>query len=128
MNVLAISGRITKDLELKGNSENPFLAFSIGHNIGYGDKKEVNFFDCKVFGKTAEFLNKYAGKGDEVYLVGRLQVDSWEKDGEKKSRVTIYVNQAEIGRKKGGDTKEAVTADAVASAFGAPGLDAEIPF
>ena len=127
MNVLAISGRLTKDIELKGG-ETAFASFSIGHNIGYGDKKEVNFFDCKVFGKTAEFLSKYAAKGDEVLITGRLQVDTWMKDDEKKSKVVIYVTNAEIGRKKNGaigNDEPIISSKEVAAVFGS---DGDVPF
>jgi single-strand DNA-binding protein len=55
-------------------------------------REEVCFVDCKAFGKSGETLNKYTHKGDSILIEGRLSFDTWEKDGQKRSKHYIIVD------------------------------------
>ena len=46
------------------------------------DEPEADFIPCVAFGKSGEFAEKYFRKGQLVAVTGRLQVRSWDKDGE----------------------------------------------
>ena len=97
MNKVYITGRITKDIELKGN-ENKFLTNTIAV---YGGKDKDNndisyFFDFKAFNYNANKLNAHATKGSKIVIEGDLRQDKWEKDGTNYSKVVIYVEQVEI--------------------------------
>jgi single-strand DNA-binding protein len=97
MNIVAINGRLTKDAELKYTSGGMAIAtFSLASNrsVKKGDKweDEANFFDCTMFGKSAEAVKQYLTKGQQVSISGELRQERWEKDGQKQSRVTIIVN------------------------------------
>jgi single-strand DNA-binding protein len=106
LNQLALNGRLTRDAELKyANSGTAICNFSLASNRSvkkdgkYED--EANFFDCTLFGKSAENLCKYLVKGQQVSISGELRQERWEKDGEKKSRVSIIANNIFlIGGKK----------------------------
>ena len=61
----------------------------------------ADFFNCTAFGKTAEFIEKYVGKGTKLLVTGRLQNDSYtNKDGVKVTRTEIVVNDAEFAESK----------------------------
>ena len=101
MNIVAINGRLTKDAELKYTSGGMAIAtFSLASNrsVKKGDKweDEANFFDCTMFGKSAEAVKQYLTKGQQVSISGELRQERWEKDGQKQSRVTIIVNHLQL--------------------------------
>lgn len=99
MNKVQILGTMTKDCELKyANSGTAIGSFGIAYNEkrkdASGNYNDVAmFFDCTAFGKTAENINKFFGKGSRILLDGSLDFQQWEKDGQKRSRVGIKVNQ-----------------------------------
>jgi len=48
--------------------------------------EESCFIECTCWGKLAENVSKYVGKGDPLFITGDLKQDRWEKDGQKHSR------------------------------------------
>ena len=117
-NQIAIDGNLTRDGEVKfAPSGVAVLNFSIAHNTKIKEKEEVHFFDVVAFGKHAEYVSDFAVKGANVTVIGRLQQDRWEKDGQKYSRVKIVANQVVFGK-----TKAATPVEDTAP------LDDDIPF
>ena len=57
---------------------------------------EANFFDVKMFGRTAEIASEYLSKGSPVFVEGRLKYDSWEKDGQKRSKVHVICDRMQL--------------------------------
>jgi single-strand DNA-binding protein len=57
---------------------------------------EANFFDCTMFGKSAESINQYLEKGRQVSIIGELRQSRWEQDGQSRSRVEIAVNSLQL--------------------------------
>ena len=102
MNNVTIKGRITHDIESKiAQSNNMKVArFSVAVRDDYKDKEgnyNTQFFNCVAFGKTAEFLEQYFKKGQEILLSGRLQNRQWETDsGEKRTATDIVVEKIEF--------------------------------
>lgn len=97
MNKVTLTGRWTKDFECKALDSGKFLAkSSIAVDDGYGDKKQTFFFDVEMWGKTAEAAANYSGKGKRVLIDGRLKVETWEKDGQKRSAVKVVAEQVEF--------------------------------
>ena len=69
-------------------------------------KEDTCFIDCQIFGKRADVLEKYFKKGDAIFLEGRLKFDQWEKDGQKRSKHRLIVENFEfVGGKKTDNTK-----------------------
>ena len=93
---------MTRDPELKQVSSGTSLCrFSIANNRNYmqnGERREeVSFFNCVAWGKQAEIITRYCGKGKQVAIDGRLKQNSWEdKDGKKQYAVDIIVNQLQM--------------------------------
>ena len=100
-NSVSINGRLVREAELRfSTSGTVILRFSIAVNrsVKKGDKweDEASFFDCVMFSKMAESVNKYLEKGKQVSIIGELVQNRWEKDGEKRSNVEIIVNKLQL--------------------------------
>lgn len=102
MNSVNIIGRLTSDCDrIETKNDSVLVKFHIAVNTGYKDKEEVSFFECVMFGKYADVMSQYLTKGQQVAVSGQLRQDRWEKDGDKKSKVKIVVqNLLLIGSKK----------------------------
>ncbi|PTF47007.1 single-stranded DNA-binding protein [Staphylococcus cohnii] len=96
MNIVAITGRITKDLELKQAGQTQVTNFSMAVENPY-KKDDASFFDIVAFGKTAELLNQYCGKGSKIGVDGTLKQDRFtDKEGNNRSVVRIIANRIEF--------------------------------
>ena len=74
--------------------------FTLAVNSGYGEHQETLFIRCSVFGKPAESLCQYIGKGGEVLVDGRLsQSDYTDKNGEKRRTTRLMVESVQFGSK-----------------------------
>ena len=92
MNSTQLLGRLTKDPELKyGASGNAYCKFTLAVNRAF-KKDETDFINCTAFGKAAETIAEYVRKGDQFAVTGRIQVDAFEKDGEKRYSTGVIVD------------------------------------
>lgn len=99
-NKIVLVGRLTRDPETKFLTTGTQLTtFSLAVDRDFGD--ETDFLYCVTFGKTAEFAGNYLAKGRLILVDGSLQIDKWEKDGEKKSAPKINVRTIKFLEKKG---------------------------
>jgi len=106
-NNLTIIGRLTKEPSLKTVSNTNITSFSIASNRKYNGKEEVTFLDCTAFGKTADILNQYLKKGNQVLLSGRLKQERWDKDGQSFSKLVLIVENFQfIGGKSESQPKQ----------------------
>lgn len=139
INSVTVSGRLTRDPELKTFGEDGKVA-STGIAVDRPVKEngewttKPNFFDISVFGGYAELIDKKARKGDLVTVQGQLRYESWENEaGEKRSKVIIVADtldgQFAYRKADGSDTpaKQDGDAPAAAPAPAATQQD-EIPF
>ncbi len=108
LNKAMIYGNLTRDPEMKAlPSGMQVCSFSVATNRSYNDRdgkrqEAVEYHNVTSFGKQAEVIAKYLTKGSGVYVEGRLQTNSWEKDGVKQYRTEIVVDKFEFGPKSGG--------------------------
>jgi single-strand DNA-binding protein len=106
VNTIAITGRLTREPELKNIGNDVVVCnFSVANNFyaGKGKEEGVSFLDCKAFGKGAEVLAKYMKKGSKITLSGQLRQERWTKEGKNFSRCVINVQQFNFGERKEGD-------------------------
>lgn len=107
LNIVALVGRLTKNVELKYTSggmaiANISLAINKRQKVNNEWQEKASFFDCTYFGKSAEAVCQYLTKGKQVSIQGSLDQQSWEKDGQKRSKVVIIVNSLSLlGSKQG---------------------------
>ena len=76
MNKITLLGRLTKDVELKLIGDRPLAEFSLAVNRRYKNaqgERETDFFNCKLWGKTAETLQQHTMKGQQLLVSGRVE-------------------------------------------------------
>nr|WP_314114554.1 single-stranded DNA-binding protein [uncultured Leptotrichia sp.] len=94
MNVVILMGRMVRDPELKYTSGGKaFANFTLAVQK---TKDEAEFIDCTVWEKTAETIAEYFRKGNKILVQGRLNVSSYEQNGEKRRMTRVVVNSFEF--------------------------------
>lgn len=103
INIVAISGNLTRDPELRQACSTSVLSFGVAvndrrRNLQSGQWESVpNFVDCIIFGTRADALAGLLHKGSKVAIDGKLRYSSWEgKDGKKRSKLEVVVNELEL--------------------------------
>lgn len=101
LNTVALVGRITQDVKLQFTGRDmPYIFFAVAVNrsVKKGDQyeEEPSYIDCKLYGKSAEALEKYLTKGKLVSLDGSLRQNRWEKDGQKFSKLEVIVRDLQL--------------------------------
>lgn len=99
LNKVILMGRITQAPELRQTqSGTAFLPFSIAVNRYSKDGEQLtDFISCTAWGKTAEFIAKYFGKGRMIAVTGRLQTRSYEDNSGVTRHITeVNVEQADF--------------------------------
>ena len=104
LNNLTIMGRLVSDPEVKNVGNNtPVANFRIAVDSDFKDRsgnKKTIFLDCQAWNAGANYIGKYFRKGRMIVIQGRLDVNDWEKDGQKHSRAIIVVDNAYFGDSK----------------------------
>lgn len=101
LNKTILHGRFATDVELKTLGSGAVVAeFTFASESGFGDNKKPMFIKCTAWQKTAEFIDSFFSKGKEAILEGELNLEQWEKDGEKKSMHKLTVSQIDFCGKK----------------------------
>lgn len=93
MNHVILIGRLTRDPELRyiAGTGTPVTNFSLAVNrdfVGKDGKKETDFIDIQVWGKSAENCAKYLGKGSLVSVAGSIRIDSWKNEAGENRKTT----------------------------------------
>ena len=103
INVVVISGNLTRDPELRHtNGGTAILSFGVAVNDRRRNphtqewEDHPNFVDVTVFGARAEALGRYLSKGTKVALSGKLRYSSWERDGQKRSKLEVIAEEIEF--------------------------------
>ena len=94
LNNLSILGRVTKPLELRYlQNGTAVLNFDIANSIKVKDNEVTTFLRCVCYGRSAEVINQFVGKGDRVLLQGELRQNSYQdSSGATKSYHFLQVN------------------------------------
>jgi len=99
INSVVLCGRVTRDAEVKytsGGMAVSEISIAVNRYSGKDKGEEVSFFEVNLWGKTAETLVQYLTKGRQIVVQGELRQERWEKDGQKRSKVTVNVNQLQL--------------------------------
>ena len=102
LNRATLSGRLTADPELKylpsgAAVANLRLASNRRYTTNGERREEVLFVDVEVYGKAGEALAQHKAKGDFLLVDGRLRQHTWERDGQRHSRLAIVADQVSFG-------------------------------
>ena len=127
-NRVIVMGNITREIDLR-YTQSETAVTDIG--LAINDRKkdgtgqwvdDPTFVDVTLWGKTAEVAAQYLGKGSPVLIEGRLKQDTWEDNGQKRSKLRIIADRMQmLGGGKG--KKQAPPAEPV-TAGGPPDEDA----
>lgn len=103
INRVNISGNLTRDPEMRCTASGmQVLSFGVAvndraKNPQTGEWEErPNFVDCTMFGARAEAVSRYISKGSKVAIEGKLRWSQWEKDGRKRSKIEVIVDEIEF--------------------------------
>lgn len=130
MNQVSLIGRITKDPEIKYTSGEKSMAVA-RFNLAVDrpmKKGEADFISVVCFGKTAEVVEKYAGKGKQLGVVGRIQTGSYEKDGRKVYTTDVIADRVELLGSKSESAAPEAKADDIPAGFEKLQGEMDIPF
>lgn len=114
INRVIISGNLTRDPELRSTQSGlPVLGFGVAvndrrKNQQTGEWEDYpNFIDCTMFGARADSLSRYLSKGTKVAIEGKLRWSQWERDGQKRSKIEVIVDELEFmsSRDSGGQAQ-----------------------
>ena len=137
MNKVTLIGRITKDLELKhiGEKNAANVKFDLAVDNYENGQKGADFIPVTVWGKQAENLCKYCGKGSQIAVNGALKIRSYDKDGVKKYVTEVLadgfngIEFLSTGNNAGGSNSGTNNNQGgFDEDFGAPIDDGEMPF
>lgn len=144
MNKVILMGRLTRDPEISysQNANNTCIArytLAVDRRFKQEGGQEADFLSCVVFGKGAEFAEKYLHKGIKIVVAGRLETGSYtNKDGVKVYTTTVVVEEQEFAESKsasqssGGGNYQQSAANNSTSDDGfmniPDGIDEELPF
>lgn len=134
INRVMISGNLTRDAELRSTQSGTSM---LGMGIAVNDRRKnqktgewedyPNFVDCTMFGARAEKLQPYLAKGTKVAIEGKLRYSSWERDGQRRSKLEVIVDEIEfMSSKQGGAVQDLHTGPALDAAEQV--YDEDIPF
>lgn len=108
MNNVGLTGRITKDLELKYTQNGKaYCRFTLAVDRGLSKEKKqeaeangqptADFINCVAWGATAETINRYTAKGKKVLVYGSIETGSYTtQDGSKRYTTDVLVKRIEI--------------------------------
>ena len=106
MNKVILMGRLTRDPEVRysqGANSTAVARYSIAVDRRFkrDGEPDADFFNCTVFGKGAEFAEKYLKQGTKIVITGRVENDNYtNKDGQKVYGTRILVEEQEFAESK----------------------------
>jgi len=101
-NRVILMGRLTRDIEVK-YTQSGLAVTEVGLAINDRRKnqagewvEETVFVDVTLWGRNAEVASEYLSKGSPLFIEGRLKLDTWETDGQKKSKLRVVCERMQM--------------------------------
>lgn len=101
-NRVILVGNLTRDVEVKYTANQTAvtdiaLAVNEHRKLPSGEwVEEATFVDVTLWGRTAEIAGQYLSKGAPVLIEGRLKLDTWESDGQKRSKLRVVGDRMQM--------------------------------
>mgnify|MGYP001093788271 CR=1 FL=1 len=113
INRVVLSGNLTRDPEVR-TTQSGMPVMSLG--IAVNDRRKnsqtgewedyANFIDCTMFGTRAQNVANYLAKGQRVMIEGKLRYSQWERDGQKRSKIEVIIDDLDFsGGNRGGNSQ-----------------------
>ncbi|HZN32813.1 MAG TPA: single-stranded DNA-binding protein [Pirellulaceae bacterium] len=107
-NRVILLGNLTRDIEVRYLQSGMAVA-DVGLAVNDRRKnqagewvEETTFVDVTMWGRTAEVAGEYLSKGSPILIEGRLKLEQWEKDGQKRSKLSVVCERMQMVGSKGG--------------------------
>jgi single-strand DNA-binding protein len=132
-NRVILLGNLVRDIELRYTNSRLAVCQNA---IAVNDRRknasgewidETSFVDVTFFGRTAEVVSEYLGKGSPIFVEGRLKQDTWEKDGQKRSKLYVIVDRMQLlgGKSEGKGSRNAGSENGSGARFVEPNQDTQ---
>lgn len=115
INRVILSGNLTRDPEVRATASGiPVMSFGLAVNDRRKNNQtgewedHPNFVDCTMFGTRAHAVSRYLHKGSKVFIEGKLRWSQWEKDGQKRSKIEVIVEELEFASVRNSDDNTTV--------------------
>lgn len=103
INRVVVSGNLTRDPEMRSSqSGTNILTFGMAVNDRRRNPQTqewedyANFLDCVMFGNRTDYMYRTLRKGTKVVVEGKLRYSSWERDGQRRSKIEIVVDDIDF--------------------------------
>ena len=136
INRVVITGNLTREPELRATASGmPVLGLGVAvndrrKNQQTGEWEDYpNFIDCTMFGARAQSVSRFLSKGQKVAIEGKLRWSQWERDGQKRSKIEVIVDEIEfMSSRNDGTSNQAPAMNAAPrqAAPAAPVVDASV--
>ena len=127
INRVVLSGNLTRDPEVR-TTQSGMPVMSLG--IAVNDRRKngqtgewedyANFIDCTMFGNRAQNVAQYLSKGQRVMIEGKLRYSTWERDGQKRSKIEVIIDDLDFQGTRNQGSQGSAAGAANASAYSAP--------
>lgn len=131
INKVLITGNLTRDPELRQTASGfPVLGFGVAVNDRRKDpqtgewKDFPNYIDCTMFGTRAQSVSRFLSKGSKVAIEGKLRWSQWERDGQKRSKIEVIVDEIEFLSSRDGAGQGQQASRMQASSYASPASSA----
>ena len=106
-NKVVLVGNLTRDVEIRytqGGTAVTDIGLAVNDRVKRDGQwvDEATFVDITLWGRTAEVASEYLSKGSQVLIEGRLKLDMWEQDGQKKSKLKVVGERMQMLGGRGG--------------------------
>ena len=106
-NRVILVGNLTRDPELRyipSGTAVTDIGLAVNDKVKRNDQwvEETTFVDVTLWGRTAEVVSEYLSKGSSVLIEGRLKLDTWEHEGQKRSKLKVIGERMQMLSAKGG--------------------------
>jgi len=111
VNNVVIGGNVCKDIELRtipSGTSVCELSLAINDRVKQGGewKEKSSFVEVVLWGRTAEIAAEYLSKGSPCLIIGRIDQQTWEKDGKRHSKLKVIGEKMQLlGGKSGQKSK-----------------------
>ncbi len=101
MNKTFLMGNLTRDIELRHTPQGTAvcdIGLAVNERRKSGDEwvDETTFVDVTLWGRNAEVADEYTRKGSSVMIEGRLKLETWEHEGQKRSKLKVVADRLQL--------------------------------
>lgn len=105
VNKIILIGNVGQTPEIKQTANSTLAKFSLATSEKYKNNsgewvENTEWHNCQAWGKLAEIIEKHVGKGDQLYLEGKMKTTSYDKEGQKVYRTDVEIRDMKFLGKK----------------------------